>query len=51
MDSHDYADKLHKYDCLAAVDAVKFFSPFKDQLSQLDNFYVENDDWIFGHLG
>ena len=51
MDSHDYADKFHKYDCLVGVDAVKIFSPFKNQLSELDNFYAENDDWIFGHLG
>ncbi len=51
MDSHYYADKHHKYDCLVAVDAVKIFSPSENILSQLDNFYKENIDWIFGHLG
>jgi para-aminobenzoate synthetase component 1 len=51
MDSHYYADKHHKYDCLVAVDAVKVFSPSENILSQLDHFYSENADWIFGHLG
>lgn len=51
MDSHHYADKYHKYDCLVAVDAVKVFSPSENILSQLDQFYSENPDWIFGHLG
>ena len=51
MDSHDYDDKYHKYDCLVAVDSYKTFSPSKNIFSQLDIFYTENDDWIFGHLG
>ncbi len=51
MDSHEYADKYHKYDCLIAVDALKTFSPSKKKLSGLDDFYSENNDWIFGHLG
>ncbi|SFP63436.1 para-aminobenzoate synthetase component 1 [Parafilimonas terrae] len=51
MDSHHYVDEHHKYDCLVAVDAIKIFSPSENILSQLDNFYNENKDWIFGHLG
>lgn len=51
MDSHYYAGKYHKYDCLVAVDAVKTFSPSENILSQIDLFDNENEDWIFGHLG
>jgi para-aminobenzoate synthetase component 1 len=51
MDSHDYNDKYHRYDCLVAVDCYKCFSPSVNILSQLDVFDAENNDWIFGHLG
>lgn len=51
MDSHDYHDKYHRYDCLVAADAYKIFSPAEHILTQLDNFYAGNNDWIFGHLG
>ena len=51
MDSHDYSDKYHRYDCLVAVGCYKSFSPSVNILSHLDVFDAENDDWIFGHLG
>lgn len=51
MDSHNYIDKYHNYDCLIAADSYKVFSPVTDLLAQLDSFYKKNDDWIFGHLG
>ncbi|MEO8710513.1 MAG: anthranilate synthase component I family protein [Parafilimonas sp.] len=51
MDSHNYNDKYCRYDCLVAVDSYKIFSPAANGLSQLDEFYNKNDDWIFGHLG
>ncbi|MEP6683740.1 MAG: anthranilate synthase component I family protein, partial [Parafilimonas sp.] len=51
MDSHNYEDKYHRYDCLVAVESYKSFSPNDDVLSQLDAFYKENNDWMFGHLG
>jgi para-aminobenzoate synthetase component 1 len=51
MDSHNYADKYHRYDCLIAVDEYKTFSPSNNIIAELDNFYKENNDWIFGHLG
>ena len=51
MDSHNYEDKYHKYDCLVAVESYKSFPPGDDALHQLDVFCKENNDWIFGHLG
>lgn len=51
MDSHNYADKYHKYDFLAAAGAINVFSPEQPLLDKLDQFYSENNDWIFGHLG
>jgi para-aminobenzoate synthetase component I len=51
MDSHNYEDKYHRYDCLVAVESYKSFSPNDNVLSQLNAFYNENNDWIFGHLG
>jgi len=51
MDSHNYDDKYHRYDCLVGVDAYKSFSPRSNIFQQLDAFYSENNDWIFGHLG
>jgi para-aminobenzoate synthetase component 1 len=52
MDSHDYADKYHRYDCIAAAGAYKFYSEDIDVLSKLNNFCNEHkNEWIFGHLG
>lgn len=50
MDSDYYADKYHSFDCLVAVEAVNVFSPEKNILSELDLFYNNCNDWIFGHL-
>jgi para-aminobenzoate synthetase component 1 len=50
MDSHNYNDKYHRYDCLVAADSHKIFSPADNALLQFDEFY-NNNDWIFGHLG
>ncbi|HVX25914.1 MAG TPA: anthranilate synthase component I family protein [Parafilimonas sp.] len=50
MDSHFYEDKYHSFDCLLAVNAVQVFSPSKNILTQLDEFYNNANDWIFGHL-
>jgi para-aminobenzoate synthetase component 1 len=50
MNSHLYEDKYHSFDCLLAVDAIQIFSPEKNIFLQLDNFYNNCDDWIFGHL-
>ncbi len=51
MDSHDYSDKYHRYDCLVAVESYTSFLPSGNIFAQLDTFYAENNDWIFGHLG
>ncbi|MBV9962192.1 MAG: anthranilate synthase component I family protein [Parafilimonas sp.] len=50
LDSHNYSDKYHKYDCLVAAGSYKSFSLFQNSFSELDFFYNENSDWIFGHL-
>lgn len=50
MDSHNYLDKYHKYDCLVAADAHEIFSPPNNIFSRLNSFYNEHEDWIFGHL-
>jgi len=50
MNSHFYEDKFHSFDCLLAVDAMQVFSPEQNILPQLDKFYAECNDWIFGHL-
>lgn len=52
MDSHGYADKYHKYDCIAAAGAYKFFSEGINTFSKLADFCNKyNNEWIFGHLG
>lgn len=50
MDSDSYVDKYHSFDCIVAVEAIKIFSPEKNILAQLDTFYNNCNDWIFGHL-
>ena len=35
---------------LLAVDALQTFSPAKNIFSELDKFYNNCNDWIFGHL-
>jgi len=50
MNSHLYEDKYHSFDCLLAVDAVQMFSPEKNIFPELDKFYSNCNDWIFGHL-
>ncbi len=50
MDSHYYEDAHHAYDCLLAVEAIQIFSPAKNIFNQLDTFYNNCNDWIFGHL-
>ena len=50
MNSHLYEDKYHSFDCLLAVDAIQIFSPEKNIFTQLDKFYNNCNDWIFGHL-
>ncbi len=50
MNSHFYEDKYHSFDCLLAVDAIQIFSPEKNIFPQLDEFYNNCNDWIFGHL-
>jgi para-aminobenzoate synthetase component 1 len=52
MDSHYYADKYHRYDCIAAAGACDFFSEDIDTLSRFDDFCnAHKNEWIFGHLG
>jgi para-aminobenzoate synthetase component 1 len=50
MNSHFYEDRFHSFDCLLAVDAVQVFSPQQNIFPQLDKFYADCNDWIFGHL-
>ena len=50
MDSHFYEDVHHSYDCLLAVEAIQVFNPEKNIFNQLDTFYNNCNDWIFGHL-
>lgn len=51
MDSNNYPDKYHQFDCIAAVDSYATFSPEHNIFLQLDDFCNDVDDWIFGHLG
>lgn len=50
LDSHNYPDKYRRYDCLVAAGCHKSFSPAENVFSQIDLFYSEINDWIFGHL-
>lgn len=50
MNSHLYEDKYHSFDCLLAVDAIQIFSLKKNIFPELDEFYNNCNDWIFGHL-
>ena len=51
LDSHSYEDKYHLFDCLLAIDSVGTFCPEENILSQLNDFYLNSDGWIFGHVG
>ncbi len=50
MDSNNYTDKYHNYDCLVGVDSYKSISFSENIFSELNAFYNANNDWIFGHL-
>jgi len=51
MNSNDYPDRYHQFDCIVAVDSYEAFFPEINIFSQLESFCNETDDWIFGHLG
>ncbi len=51
MDSNDYKDTYHQYDCIVAAGASKVLDVSGDIFTSINNFYSENNDWIFGHLG
>jgi len=51
LDSHSYEDKYHLFDCLLAIDSVGTFCPEENILGQLNDFYLNSDGWIFGHVG
>lgn len=50
MDSHFYKDVHHSYDCLLAIEAVQIFDEKENIFHQLDVFYNNCNDWIFGHF-
>lgn len=50
LDNNEYTDKYHSYDWLLAVGGSKIFSPQKNILSSLRNFYESHNDWLFGHV-
>ncbi len=50
MDSHHYEDAYHTYDCLLATETLQVFNHEKNNFDQLDAFYNNCNDWIFGHL-
>lgn len=51
MDSNEYKDPYHQFDCIVAIGMSKSIDTAGDILSSLNKFYNENNDWIFGHLG
>jgi para-aminobenzoate synthetase component 1 len=50
LDNNHYNDKHHSYEWLLAVDAATIFSPEKNILPSLQDFYDAQDDWLFGHV-
>jgi para-aminobenzoate synthetase component 1 len=49
LDSHQYADKYGKFDCIIAMDAEKQLSvPTSNAFDSLKKFIDENSDWAFG---
>lgn len=50
MDSHQYKDDLHEYDCLLAVGAKEIFCPAENILSSLKQFCNKKKQWLFGHV-
>lgn len=56
LDNQQYASSHHTYECLLAAGAVDSLtvnagvnSP--DAFKQLQSFYEQHQDWVFGHLG
>ena len=50
LDSNQYNDKFHSYEWLLAAGAAKIFSPQKNILQLLYDFYESHNDWLFGHM-
>lgn len=50
MDNNYYEQPHHSYNWLLAVDALNTFSPEKNVLPALKEFYRKETDWLFGHF-
>jgi len=50
LDNNRYRDKFHSYEWLLAAGASKIFSPHKNILQSLYDFYESHNDWLFGHI-
>lgn len=52
MDNHEYAGKLHSFECLLAVgEHARISLPAGNALAELRQFRTNQKDWLIGHLG
>lgn len=49
LDTHQYTSHYSNIKCLAAVGSIKEFRG-TDALHQIDEFYQQEPDWLFGHI-
>jgi para-aminobenzoate synthetase component I len=49
LDSQDYKDESGSYDCLLAAGSISVFKAGKNLFKEVDSF-LENKEWVFGHL-
>jgi para-aminobenzoate synthetase component 1 len=49
LDSQDYKDESGSYDCLLAAGSLSAFKAGEDPFKEIDSF-LENKEWVFGHL-
>ena len=50
LDTQQYPSIVESVECLAAAGAVQTFFPLKNSLAQINEFYNQTNDWLFGHI-
>ncbi|HBF87826.1 MAG TPA: aminodeoxychorismate synthase component I [Bacteroidales bacterium] len=57
LDSNNYYQhqnskfSYHTFDSIVGVGHISLFSPTENSFENLNRFFAETNDWIFGHLG
>jgi para-aminobenzoate synthetase component 1 len=50
LDNHGYTHTYHRYECLLAAGAVRYYAPARYSTDELNAFVAQHNDWLFGHI-